>query len=88
MKKLLIFFLFFVAVLIGLINILFAKEILPDNVIHLKCNATIFNIKTALIYPNPFSISTTLFYTPEKDENISIKLYNAKGLFIDELYQE
>ena len=88
MKKLLVFFLFFVAVLIGLINVLFAKDVLPDNVIHLKCNTAIFNTKTALIYPNPFSLSTTIFYTPDKDENISIKLYNAKGLFINELYNE
>src|SRR4029079_4931163 len=69
-------------------NILIAKALSYDNVLHLKCDANIFNNRTALIYPNPFSESTTLFYTPETNEDISIKLYSSKGIFIDELFHE
>ncbi len=61
---------------------------LKDGVVHLNSSSNIFKNKNALIYPNPSSITTTIFYTPEKNETISIKLYTDKGFFIDELYNE
>lgn len=82
------FFLFVIAIIIGLMNVLTAKEVSLDNVLHLKCDANIFNNKSALIYPNPFSESTTIFYTPDANEDVSIKLYSSKGIFIDELFHE
>lgn len=86
MKKLLIFF--FLVIFICSINFLIAQVVSSDNVLHLKCNANIFNSKTALIYPNPFSESTTIFYTPDTTEDLSIRLYSSKGIFIDELFHE
>ncbi len=76
------------ALILSAVNILTATSALPDNVIHIKIKTNIFTNKATLIYPNPFSSSTTLFYTPETNENISIKLYSAKGLFMDELFHE
>ena len=69
-------------------NIYMATGTLADNVIHLKCDATILHNKTAFIYPNPFSKSTTIYYTPKTNEEITIKLYSSKGIFIDELFHE
>jgi len=39
-------------------------------------------------YPNPFNPSTTITFSVETVERVSIKLYNIKGQFVKSLYDE
>lgn len=88
MRKNVVVLLLCSALLLNAANLLLANKILPDNIVLLKCSANILQNKIALIYPNPFSESTTIFYTPNANETISIKLYTMQGIFIEELFHE
>ena len=65
------------ALVLSAVNILTATSALPDNVIHIKCNTNIFANKSTLVYPNPFSSSTTQFYANILIDFRSIKKCSA-----------
>jgi hypothetical protein len=45
-------------------------------------------VSNTIAYPNPFTESTTIFFTPSVNEVIRLKLYTVKGQLIDELFDD
>ena len=88
MRKLLTVVVIIVILLAVLVKTIFALPPESDNVVHLNHKSNFFGSGNALIYPNPFSEITTIYYTPEINESITINLYTSQGILIDELFHQ
>ncbi len=47
-----------------------------------------FSKISTLAYPNPFNESTTIFFSPTKNEFIKVKLYNNKGQMLTSIFED
>jgi serine protease AprX len=59
-----------------------------NPVLHLLKSSLVINTETSTAYPNPFTESTTIFYSPPADEVVSVKLYNSEGQLLNELFED
>ncbi len=59
-----------------------------DGIVHLPSRKTDFSYLVTSAYPNPFTGSTTIFYSAPDDEFVSIRLYNSKGKLLGELFDD
>ncbi|MBL7923692.1 MAG: T9SS type A sorting domain-containing protein [Bacteroidia bacterium] len=59
-----------------------------DAIPHRPAIGTKSTSQLTTAYPNPFSDNTTIFYSAPEDAFVRVKLYNAQGTLMGQIYDD